>query len=149
MEPGLARQIADLEYVFTRVPLEALLHLDKHFARLSRGSYSAPGSKGCLMYLLTERLPSRLRITSKESLILFWTGKARQKANYDPEYQPAKWLVRAFDGQRTRRYCGNPLEFSTIRQVLDSVLTAHLSGDAPPAPAPLFPLHDEEDPARW
>jgi hypothetical protein len=135
---------ADLRYILTRVPLQCRLHLQKNFHRLRRGAYKSPDGGGCLMYLLTETLPPENRITSKESLIRFWTGNRGLQSCCSARYQPAKWLVRAFDLNPCRRYAGHTLSMETLRNILHEVLIASLRSEAPLAPAPLVEFPDEE-----
>jgi hypothetical protein len=142
-ETGVARQKMDLWFVFSRVSFEALLHLYSNFDRLATGAYQSPGGKGCLFYLLSEVYPPEQRIFSKQSLIRQWTGVAADQC-YAPEYQPAKYLVRAFDGHRTRRYLGELLIVQTIRQVLCEVLEAQVRDAMPPNAASTFDFPDEE-----
>ena len=96
------------------------------------------------MYLLTESLPANERITTKESLIRFWTGKSGLNFCSAQNFQPAKWLVRAHDLQPCLRYHGQTLEFDTLRRILHEVLAASLRTDGPLPPAPLHVFPDEE-----
>jgi len=121
--------IRDLQYVFAQFPLASLLHLRASRHRLVRSHYHTT-SGGCLMYLLSEPLPVSQRIDSKEALTRFFARRDKV-ANYilaeDPHYQPAKWLVRLWDGQicadvRARYGDCRYLSEELVMQVLDEAI---------------------------
>jgi hypothetical protein len=112
--------VRDLVEVMThpRLTADCLQHLVRSRDRLIRGHYRLPDGRGCLMFVLTERL-GRWQIRDKKDLTSFF-GRERgipgwpgfSAAMDSPEYQPAKWLVRLVDGQiceqvrkRYRRSC--------------------------------------------
>ena len=97
---GFPQVAADLRYIFSRASLESLLHLRDNRHRLTRWNYSTHDGRGCIMYLLTERMPADQRITSKDSLMRFFCDGWRpgKDCSHDPEYQAAKWIVRLWDG---------------------------------------------------
>lgn len=119
----------DLRSVFSCVPLECLTHFRDNMHRLIRGSYVDRATGGrCLFALLTELLETP--IESKEDLIRFFGvqyGQPGQPGYVHPrdsvEYQPAKWLVRAWDGQPAPRYGAyGDLTQPMIREVLLEVI---------------------------
>ena len=90
-----------------RITLACLRHLIANRERLIAGHYVVPDGRGCLMFVLTEKL-GESQIRSKHDLTRFF-GRTHGRAgsrNYvaakdSVEYQPAKWLVRLVDTQ----YC--------------------------------------------
>jgi hypothetical protein len=82
------------------------------------------------MYLLTELLPPDRRIDSKAALTRYF-GRKGSSPDYvladDPFYQPAKWIVRLWDGQiceglRERYGDCDHLSVELIMTVLDKVI---------------------------
>ncbi len=138
---GLVRLICDLTYVFFQVPLASLIHLRQNLHRLVRHTYRTQDGHGCLMNLLTETLPDGQRIASKRALTRYFGCKQRGPdylAARDPFYQPAKWLVRLWDGQicdGVRRRYGNNRELSVelVMRVLDNVIAERQEMEAVPA----------------
>lgn len=119
----------DLKSVFHSVPLDCLTHFRDNMHRLIRGSYKNSDNDGrCLFGLLTQTLPDP--IESKDDLIRFFGvqyGRPGQKGFVHPrnseEYQPAKWLVRAWDGQEAPRYGDyGTLTKDFVREVLLEVI---------------------------
>lgn len=114
--------IDDLRTIFYSVPVECLRHLRDNQHRLTRFAYTAEGGKGCLMYLLTERLPASEQINCRPRLVRYFGGDPDA-----PEYQPARWIVRLWDEQVCEnvleRYGANPkLTVETVAAVLDTVI---------------------------
>lgn len=92
-------------FVHPKITAPCLRHVIANHDRLIAGRYALPDGRGCLMFLLTELLADD-QIRSKGDLLRFFgrsvgePGCAGYRAASDsPEYQPAKWLVRLFDGQ--------------------------------------------------
>lgn len=115
------RIVRDLVDCFTnrQITDECLQHLIDSRERLVAGHYELPDDRGCLMFVLTERLGEE-QIRSKQDLTRFfgrergfagWPGHVAAKDSL--EYQPAKWLVRLIDGQfceQMRRRYGRACE---------------------------------------
>jgi len=87
----------DLLQACSHFPTSCLRHVVTNRGRLIRRAYS-DGTGGCLFHLLSETLPPERRIDSKSALTRFFTGQDGAVARELPEYQPARWLVRAIDG---------------------------------------------------
>ena len=126
-----AQVISDLKYIFEAVPLECLLHLRSNKHRLVRGAFVTDDGRGCLMYLLTEALPPARRITSKKALTRFFGGDPEA-----PHYQPARWIVRLWDGAvceivRSRYGEHRHLSTETVIAVLEEVIATHTATDLP------------------
>lgn len=99
---------SDLLYVFGMMPWMCLLHLRSNRHRLVRGVYRAKNGRGCLFFLLTELLPAERRIDSRATLTRFFGGDP-----HAPEYAPAKWIVRLWDGmvcEEVRQRYGNDIQ---------------------------------------
>lgn len=92
--PGRAQLKRDLIACFQRFPIESLLHLRNHSARLIRGAYRKDGG-GCVFHLLSEALPERLE--RRQDLIRYFTGKSADDCD-EPVYLPAKHIVKIWDG---------------------------------------------------
>ena len=127
---GIKRVISDLVYIYHQVPLFALLHLRDNAHRLVRDVYQTPDGRGCLMFLLTESLPADRRIDSKQALTRYF-GRKGSGPDYvladDPFYQPAKWIVRLWDGQvcegvRARYRDCTDVSDELVLEVLDQVI---------------------------
>ena len=120
---GRDQLVQDLEFVFARFPLTALLHLRANRHRLVRSAYMMPDGRGCIFFLLSELLPPEQRISSASELTRYFGGDPAA-----PQYQPGRWLVRLWDrhicdGVRTR-YGDNPeLTEELLTSVLDDVIT--------------------------
>ena len=115
--------INDLRTVFYSFPLESLQHLRANRHRLVRRTYRTEDGRGCVMYLLSERLPQEQRIDSKGALMRYFSNGDPDA----PEYQPAKWIVRLWDrdicSQVQERYGPKPeLDVETLMRVLDEVI---------------------------
>lgn len=114
----------DLQAVFDRFPKACLEHLKTNRHRLTRGCYT-DGQRGCLMFLLSERLPAEQRIDSRTSLTKFFTGRSGYPACEEPQYQPARWLVRLIDGEFCERYeNARHLDWDLVFEVLEQVILA-------------------------
>jgi hypothetical protein len=115
--------INDLRFALSFFPTEALMHLRSNRHRLIRGAYRRAG-KGCLFNLLSEVLPADQHIDTRESLTRFFTGTSGEAVRELPQYQPARWLVRLFDGQDCNGRYGNYrlLEFDDLMDVLDVLI---------------------------
>jgi len=114
----------DLRYVFNLFPLSCLHHLRASSNRLVRGVYRNDQGKGCIMYLLSETLPTSQRIDSKTSLVTYFD---QGKGEESPEYQPAKWIVRLWDNRicstvKGRYGQGPRLDIDEILDVLRQVI---------------------------
>lgn len=117
---------ADLHDIFARFPLECLTHLRDNRHRLVRGVYQTSDGQGCLMFLLSELLPAEKRIDSKDSLKRFFGRPVEGKylVDQDPYYQPARWIVRIWDGEpHPERYgTADPLPEHTLMAVLNEAI---------------------------
>jgi hypothetical protein len=121
--------VRDLVDVMTHraITLDCLRRLIDSRERLIAGHYELPGSRGCLMFVLTEPLGETC-IRSKTDLTRFfgrerglagWSGHVAAKDSL--EYQPAKWLVRLVDGQfceQARTRYGRSCEFFDYELVI-------------------------------
>lgn len=87
----------DLNSVFLRFPVRCLQHVLTNRHRLISGSYQDAVGNGCLFYLLSELLPSK--IDSREALTRFFTGAVGYPASESETFKPARWLVRLIDCQ--------------------------------------------------
>lgn len=117
-----SRLVDDLRYVFGSFPLHCLEHLRDNARRLVRNSYSTAEDRGCIFYLLSEKLPEVRRIDSKQTLIRYFGGDAEADS-----YQPPKWIVRLWDEQICenvrQRYGSAPhLSRRLLLDVLNSVI---------------------------
>lgn len=126
---GFQQVVADLRQVFACFPLASLLHVRANRHRLIRWNYTTPDGKGCLMNLLSEPLPQAQRIYSKDSLMRFFCAdwQPGRDCSGNLEYQPAKWIVRLWDGhicdQLRARYAGHThLTEDELFAVLDMVI---------------------------
>jgi hypothetical protein len=122
---GLARLIADLDFIFQDprwFSLKELLHLRGHFHRLVRHTYQTISNNGCIFGLLTEKRKGDSRITSREKLTRFFTGGCGEDYQEMPVYQPARWIVRAWDREGCERYAGVTLDRATLRAALDRAI---------------------------
>jgi hypothetical protein len=122
---GLARLIADLDFVFQDprwFTLPELLHLQRNFHQLVRHTYKGTAGTGCIFGLLTELRTGDGRIGCRESLTRFFTGGSGADYRELPVYQPARWIVRAWDMQACDRYSGVTLDRDTLRQALDRAI---------------------------
>jgi hypothetical protein len=123
--------VRDLVDVLTHedITLDCLRHLLGNRLRLIGGHYQQADGRGCLMFVLTERLAADCQIHCKQDLIRFfgrshgrpgsWSYIAPQDS---AEYQPAKWLVRLVDGQfcgQVRLRYGRSAEFFDYDLVLE------------------------------
>jgi hypothetical protein len=126
-QKGLAHLIADLDFVFQDprwFSLNELLHLKQNFHRLVRHTYQTDSGTGCIFGLLTENRTEDSRITSRETLTCFFTGGCGEGYKDLPVYQPARWIVRAWDRQACDRYSGVTLARATLREALDRAIEA-------------------------
>lgn len=113
----------DLRHVFGYFTMECLLNLRLHPDRLIRRRFSDGEGGGCIMYLLSENLPADLRIVDPPSLTRYFTGACGFPACEEPQYQPARHLVRLWDGQQSPRYPGvTRLSREEVIAVLDQVI---------------------------
>jgi hypothetical protein len=113
----------DLRNVFAYFPLACLLHVRKNYPRLIRGRYLDQKGRGCLFALLSETLPQNQRITSRATLLHFFTGTSDASNASRPEYERPKWIVRLIDGQTVERYGGlNHLPWTFVLSCLDDVI---------------------------
>jgi hypothetical protein len=122
---GLARLISDLDFVFQDprwFSLKELLHLKQNFHRLVRHTYQTESGTGCIFGLLTENRTDDSRITSRETLTWLFTGGCGEGYKDLPVYQPARWIVRAWDRQSCDRYSGVTLARATLREALDRAI---------------------------
>jgi hypothetical protein len=126
-EQGRARLKDDLRFVFAYFPRESLVHLRNNFHRLSYGSYVGPDGTGCLFHILSEVLPPKERIVSRETLTWHFTGGTTGAHRELPSYQPARYLLKAFDQKRLARFGGATLDQELL---WDSVEEALLDGHA-------------------
>ncbi|MEX2176251.1 MAG: hypothetical protein WD872_17955 [Pirellulaceae bacterium] len=117
--------VRDLIEILTHhdVSRDSLRHLIASRRRLARGRYRAADGRGCLMSILTERLPAHKQIHGKADLVRFFgRGASPLAAEHSAEYQPAKWLVRLVDGQfcrELRRRYGRACELFDYEVVLE------------------------------
>lgn len=126
-EQGRARLKDDLRFVFARFPRESLVHLRNNFHRLSYGSFVGVDGTGCLFHILSEVLPPRKRIVSRETLSWHFTGGTSGVHRELPSYQPARYLLKAFDQKRLARFGGVTLDQELL---WDAVEEALLDGHA-------------------
>lgn len=116
----------DLRHCCGFFPLACLVHVVQNAHRLMRGQYTNGDGGGCLFYLLSERLPKSRRIDSRESLTRHFTGGSGEGFRELPQYQPAKYLVRLIDGDRSaaERYPGlKELPFDFLIACLNDIIT--------------------------
>jgi hypothetical protein len=113
----------DLRFAASFFPTESLSHLRANRHRLVRGAYRRAG-KGCMFNLLSEVLPADQQIDTRESLTRFFTGTSGEAVRELPQYQPARWLVRLFDGQDCAGRYGNYrlLELDDLMDMLDVLI---------------------------
>jgi hypothetical protein len=139
-----SRLVDDLRYVFDSFPLHCLEHLRDNARRLVRNSYSTAEDRGCIFYLLSERLPEAQRIHSKQTLIRYYGGDAEADS-----YQPPKWIVRLWDEQICEnvrhRYGSAPL---LSRRLLLDVLNAVIDERQARYPRTLPPRESAADVER-
>jgi hypothetical protein len=149
---GTPRQIeADLRAIFDHFPTCCLEHLRDNSTRLVRGAYQMSNDRGCLMFLLSERLPERLRITDRERLKKFFAGPLSasgevQVVDDHPAYQGPKWIVRIWDGEpHPERYgTSEPLSETTLIEVLTAVINERRNADRP-----VRALRESTEAVRW
>ena len=106
--PGLRtlpwQVIADALDAFAHFGTDRVEHLRDSTHRLIRNSFRDNHGGGCIFHLLTEANGPGAWIDSKESLTRYFTGGCGEDFRHLPQYQPAKWLVRVWDGEKTSRY---------------------------------------------
>lgn len=123
---GRARLIADLEFCFEDprwFSLAELEHLESNFGRLVRGTYHGDNSTGCIFAILTEKRAGGEKIDCREALTRFFTGGSGDGYREREVYQPAKWIVRAWDLQpEIPRYEGAVLSRATLRRALGKAI---------------------------
>ena len=102
--PGLrhvhSQIIRDALYCFSKFDIACVQHLRDNAHRLIRHTYMDDDSNGCIFGLLSEVLPAHLRIRDRGSLTTWFTGGCGPMYRELPEYQPARYLVRIWDGDR-------------------------------------------------
>jgi hypothetical protein len=120
---------ADLRWSFGYFPLASLLHLRENSHRLIRGKFRVE-DRGCLFNLLSEVLAPAERIASPAALTRHFTGRSGFPACEEPQYQPARWLVRLIDGLTTPRYGDiNFLPWHFVLKCLDAVIAERLAAE--------------------
>jgi hypothetical protein len=92
--------IGDALYCFSKFDPACVQHLRDNVQRLVRGSYSDGRGRGCIFGLLSELLPNGQRIHDRESLTTYFTGGHGPLFRERECYQPARYLVRVWDGDR-------------------------------------------------
>ncbi len=113
----------DKAVVFARFPRESLIHLRNQFHRLSYGSYASPDGTGCLFHILSEVLPPNQRIVSRETLTRYFTGGSGGLHRELPSYEPARFLVHAFDQKRRlARYAGFTIDQELLWEAVEEAL---------------------------
>lgn len=125
---GRAQMIADLEFCFEDprwFSLEELKNLKKNFDRLVRGRYHGDNGTGCIFGLLTaNRSTGGEQIDCREKLTRFFTGGSGADYRELEIYQPARWLVRAWDCQsQIPRYEGAILTRAILSRALCKAIT--------------------------
>jgi hypothetical protein len=129
--PGERQVWADLQFVFTFFPLDALLHLRRNLHRLISRAYRDEGDGGCIFYLLSELFPEEDRIDAREKLTRYFTGGNGERYREMEVYQPARHLVCLWDGtprpDTPRRYPGvAQLEMRFLKAALDAAIDARM-----------------------
>jgi hypothetical protein len=92
--------IRDALYCFSKFDIASVQHLRDNSHRLIRHAYMDDDANGCIFGLLSENLPAHLRIRDRGSLTTWFTGGCGPMYRELPEYQPARYLVRIWDGDR-------------------------------------------------
>lgn len=119
----------DLRTVFGYFPLACLLHLRANRHRLIRGKYFEDG-RGCMFYLLSEVLPAEERIDRPAALTRHFTGRSGYPACEEPQYQPARWLVRLIDGLACPRYgMISHLSWNTVFRCLERAIAQRIAAE--------------------
>ena len=102
--PGLrhvhSQIIEDALYCFSKFDPSCVKHLRENVHRLVCHTYADDEGNGCIFGLLTETLPLHMRIRDRGSLTTWFTGGCGPMYRELPEYQPARYLVRIWDGDR-------------------------------------------------
>lgn len=124
----------DLHFVFRFFPRQSLIHLRHQFHRLSHGSFTRPDGSGCLFNILSENLSRSKRIVSQETLARFFTGGSRKSHRELPAYQPARFLVKAFDQKRLARYGGITLDREILWEAVEEALLEPKASGSPRLP---------------
>ncbi|MCB1208249.1 MAG: hypothetical protein KDK97_02925 [Verrucomicrobiales bacterium] len=106
--PGLRslpwQVVADALDAFAHFGADRVEHLRDSTHRLIRNHFRDDHGGGCIFHLLSEADGPDGWIHSKESLTRYFTGGCGEAFRHQPQYQPAKWLVRVWDGEKTTRY---------------------------------------------
>ncbi len=92
--------IGDALYCFSKFDPSCVRHLRDNAHRLVRGSYADGRGRGCIFGILSELLPAGERIHDRESLTTYFTGGHGPLYRERECYQPARYLVRVWDGDR-------------------------------------------------
>lgn len=92
--------IGDALYCFSKFDASCVRHLRDNVHRLVRGSYADGRDRGCIFGILSELLPAADRIHDRESLTTYFTGGHGPLYRERESYQPARYLVRVWDGDR-------------------------------------------------
>lgn len=119
---GRAKLNEDLRAAFSSFPRESLVHLRNQFHRLSYGSYASPDGTGCLFHILSEPLSLNQRIVSRETLARHFTGGSGGFHRELRSYEPARFLVQAFDQKRLARYGGLTLDQELLWDAVEEAL---------------------------
>jgi hypothetical protein len=136
--------IGDALYCFSKFDPACVRHLRDNVQRLVRGSYSDGRGRGCIFGILSELLPATQRIHDRESLTTYFTGGHGPLFRERECYQPARYLVRVWDGDRdpgtVLRYenWNGTFTAEQVRELADlhlELLEAHDQEEAAPAPA--------------
>lgn len=102
--PGLRQVhpqiVQDALYCFGKFETACVQHLRENVHRLIRHTYSDDDGNACIFGLLTESLGEHLHIRDRGSLTTWFTGGCGPMYRELPQYQPARYLVRIWDGDR-------------------------------------------------
>ncbi|MFZ4766319.1 MAG: hypothetical protein ACOYMN_15315 [Roseimicrobium sp.] len=103
-KPGLRHVhpqiIRDALYCFSKFDVACVEFLRDNAHRLTRHTYMDEEGNGCIFGLLSEPLPEKERIRDRSALTTWFTGGCGYLFRERPEYQPARYLVRVWDGDR-------------------------------------------------
>ncbi len=125
------RIVQDLKYVLGHFPTRNLLRLRSMLKKgqVIRGNYVDHTGNGCVFNVLSRGMPEAMQIDSKSSLIQFFTGYKSLRFASLPEYQPAKYFVKLWDGspEAVERYgTAIPLSECELLNVLNRVIQERL-----------------------
>lgn len=126
------RFIKDIRHVLGHFPTRNLVRLRAEVRQggVIRHTYTDDDGRGCVLNVLSRGMPPGMQITDKPSLVRFFTGGFSAAHMGLPEYQPAKYLVKIWDGnpEAIERYgTAVPLSEEVLIEILNQVIRERIA----------------------